>query len=87
MKLTTASYNVPTGTLTIARVSRSERLDPHLLVKLNGAELAEFSYEQIAHEVTMGTWHTIAYVFQMANGHRGTNSDVRSLTEELQRFF
>ena len=81
MKLTSANYAVPAGTLTISAF----RQRSGVLIELN--ETRETSLTEIEiNEMTMATWHKLAAVFEHAYGHRGTNSDVRSLIEEVQRF-
>ena len=81
MKLTSANYAVPAGTMTISAFRTREAV----LVEINETRVATFTATEL-NEETMATWHKIASVFQQAHGHRGTNSDVRGVTEELQRF-
>lgn len=90
MKITTATYETTNGTLTI----NSDRFD--VFAEMN-AKPVQFGLNRknarvfpraALNEGEVGAllWNRAASLFKEIHGHRGTNSDVRDLLNELRRF-
>ncbi len=82
MKITHAFYDTKNGQLEVSR----HEFD--VTVKLNGKQIAKIGVDILeesdaAFEITFQTFQTI---FVAANGHKGTNSEVRDLCNEICRF-